>query len=175
MKVTGYALREALRKWQLKRETAAGQFADTLFEFPTARGKKPKPHEIAEKVDRAERAIAALQTAQALYNASVWVTLPFYGESVQLTRAIKLIGALGRVEKLWRIAATGKRDKYASFRSDDPKRLKEGEMLAEPTITPEEAAKSVEGYASQLGAIRQVVAVANATEITIDLEPGLIE
>ncbi len=178
MQVTGYALREALRKWQLKRETAAAQFADSLFEFPTARGKKPKPDEIAEKVDRAERAIAGLQTAQGVYNSQVWVhwdgpTGP--SESIQLTRAIKLIGAFGRVEKLWRIAATGKKDKYAHYRSDDPGRLKEGELLAERTVTPEEAADRVEAYAAKLGALRQAVAIGNATPAEIDLDASLLE
>lgn len=180
MQVTGYALREALRKWQLKRETAATQFADSLFEFPTARGKKPKPDDIVAKVVQAERAIAALQTAQAVYNSKVWV---HWGdtagnasaENIQLTRAIKLIGAFGRVEKLWRVAATGKKDKYAHYRSDDPGRLKEGELLAERTISPEDAADRVESFASKLGVLRQAVAIGNATPTEIDLDGSLLE
>lgn len=178
MQVTGYALREALRKWQLKRETAAAQFADSLFEFPTARGKKPTPDAIAEKVDRAERAIAALQTAQSVYNHKVWVAWksPDGEQTVRLTSAIKLIGAFGRIEKLWRVAATGKKDKYAHYRSDDPGRLKEGELLAERTISPEDAAARVETYAAQLGVLRQAVAIGNASALDIeDLDGSLLE
>jgi len=168
MQITGYELRERLRKLQLERETAAAQFADSLFEFPTARGKKPKPEEIVGIVDRCERAIAAVQAAQSLYNAKVYASVR--GESMQLTVAIKLIGALGRVEKLWRIAATGKKDKYAHYRSDDPGRLKEGELLAERTITPEAAAEHVSAYAERLGALRMAVALANATPIDLDVD-----
>lgn len=172
--VTGYKLREALRKWQLKRETAAVQFPGTLLVFPGE--EKPTPEAIAIAVVEAETRIAAIQTAQTIYNTRVLVG--FEGRTITLLEAIKLVGALGRVEKLWRVAATGKKDKYAHYRSDDPGRLKEGEILAKRALTHEQAAAHVEAIAARLGVLRETIAVANANRMTLlaeDLDPSLLE
>lgn len=174
MKVTGYKIREALRKWQLKRETAAVQFHGTLLVFPGE--EKPAPASIVRAVTEAETRIAALQTAQTIYNTRVLVQ--FEGRTITLLEAIKLVGALGRVEKLWRVAAVGKKDKYAHYRSDDPGRLKEGEILAKRALTHEEAAAHVEAIAARLGALRETIAVANANVVTLQpesLDPALFE
>lgn len=172
MQVTGYKLREALKRWQLTRETAAVQFPETLKVFPGET--KPKPDEMASRVEKAERAIAALQTAQARYNMAV--SALYKGERMPLITAIKLCGALGRVEKLWRMAATGKRDKYALYRSDDPTRMKEGEILAKRAISHEEAAAHVASVSAETGALREAISVANATSVAIEnLDASLFE
>lgn len=172
MQVTGYKLREALRRWQLRRETAAVQFPETLKVFPGE--EKAKPEEMAAIVEKAERAIAALQTAQLRYNGAV--NVPYKGSEIPLITAIKLCGALGRVEKLWRLAATGKRDKYAHYRSDDPTRIKEGEIFAKRAISPEEAAAHVAFMGAELGALREAISIGNASSKDIkDLDASLFE
>ena len=157
MKVNGYRLREALRRHQLIRETAAAQFTPSLIVFPGE--KKQSPFDIAGAVERAELAIAAIQTAQSQYNASV--PLLIGGEARSLTSAIKRLGALQRVEKLWRVAATGKKDKYAHYRSDSPDRKKADEVIAERAVSPEEAMMAAEIVAKELGALREAIATAN--------------
>ena len=171
MKVNGYRLREALRRHQLIRETAAAQFTPSLIVFPGE--KKQSPFDIAGAVERAELAIAAIQTAQSQYNASV--PLLIGGEARSLTYAIKRLGALQRVEKLWRVAATGKKDKYAHYRSDSPDRKKADEVIAERAVSPEEAMMAAEIVAKELGALREAIATANARELDIDLDASLLE
>lgn len=172
MKVTGYKLREGLRAWQLRRETAAVQFPDTLKVFPGE--DKPTPESIVAQVEKAERAIAIIQSEQTTYNTNVVITVD--GERMSLLHAIKLVGGLGRVEKLWRVAATGKRDKYAHYRSDDPGRIKADEILAKRAISPEDAAKRVGALATEIGRLREAIAVGNATVIEIEnLDAALFE
>lgn len=172
MKVTGYKLREAIQGLELLKQTAAAQFADTLLVFPGH--EKPSPKIIADRVEHAELQIAALQTAQGQYNQTVRVELG--GFAVSLAAAIKTKGGLERVAKLWRIAATGKRDKYARYRSDAPDRIKSDEVMAIKAIAPEAAMNEVARLMKEIGRIKEAIAVGNATSVEIEsLEPALFE
>lgn len=171
MKVTGYKLREALRRWQLRRETAAGQFGDTLKAFP-GENKLP-PQSVANLVTRAEETIAVLQSEQTVYNTRVSVTVN--GVRHSLLHAIKLVGAYGRIEKMWR-GNIGKKDKYQFYRHDDPNRRKADEIVARPTMTPDEIAKEAANVGTLLAVLREAIAVANATELEHEnLDASLFE
>lgn len=66
MKITGYAIREAIKQQELRRDTASRTFADTLKVFPGE--EKDSPETVVAAFLTAEKAIARLQTAQARYN-----------------------------------------------------------------------------------------------------------
>lgn len=169
MKVTGYTLREALRLWQLRRDTAAGQFPKVLTAF---KGEgKPSPETIGANVLSAETAIATLQAAQAQYNSSVRVPVAG-GRELTLLECIKRIGGLGRVEKLWRTAATVKEDRYSLT---DSKTRKTDEIVAERTVSYEAAGAKAAEYGKLLGKYREAIAVGNAREVDIDLDAALLE
>lgn len=161
MKITGYGLREAIRLWETRRDVAANAFPDSLKAFPGE--EKGAPKHLYDQFLRAERAIAALQEAQARYN--LMAKLPFEGEEITLCRAVKLLGPAGRGAKLWRDAiGGGKRDSYGYHREDTRQKdtlyqvrtLSAAECLAEATAADKIA-----------GQLRQGVARANATEVLI--------
>lgn len=169
MKVTGYKLREALRRWQLRRDTASGQFSKVLTAFPGE--KKPTPYDIAEQVLTAELSIASLQAAQSYYNSQVHVMVG--GTEITLLECIKRVGGLGRVEKMWRTAATVKEDRYALH---DLRTRKTDEVVAERTVTYEAAGKNAAELGQRLGAYREAIATGNAREVDIpSLDAALFE
>lgn len=169
MKVTGYKLREALRRWQLRRDTAAGQFTKVLTAFPDE--KKPSPYDIAEQVLTAELSIANLQSAQSIYNSTVRVTVGAI--DLTLLECIKRVGGLGRVEKMWRTAATVKEDRYSLH---DTRTRKADEVVAERTVTYEVAGKNAAELGQRLGAYREAIAIGNAREVELaNLDAALLE
>jgi hypothetical protein len=173
MKVTGYMLREAIKQHELRREAAYRAFNDALKVFPGE--VKDSPVSIVEQLLAAERAIAALQTAQMRYNLAVRVELYGHGwdrTAMTLGEAIKLVGGESRAEKLWRSAAGPKKDKYR-YESDE---IDPTHVRAQPTIKPQEAVKLATAAGKRAGALRAAIATANATEVEIeDLSPALFE
>lgn len=167
MKVNGYKLREALRRWQLRRDTAAGQFPKVLTAFPDDH--KPSPVDIAAAVVTAETNIAALQTAQTAYNQRI--TVEAQGHTFSLLGAIKSVGGLGRVEKMWRTASAPPKDRYMSNDETRPA----DQVVAKRQITYEQAAAYASDIGKQLGALREAIATGNARELEVDLDPALFE
>ena len=166
MKVNGYMLREAIRRWQLRRDTAVGQFPKTLTSF--ANEVKPSPDEIGKAALEAELAIAQLQTAQTQYNARVVVD---YAPGWTLIRCIKTVGGVARIEKLWRTAAVIEKSPFASLVAT----RKADELVATRVLSYEDAAKRTEELGKMLSGLREAIAVANATELDIDLDAKLLE
>lgn len=174
MKVTGYALREAIKIHDLQRSATASQFDGSLHAFEGE--SKDNPKDVVRMYLDSERAIAALQTAQAEYNLRVKVNvknLEGKDESMTLSEAIKCIGGIARCEKMWRSAASPKSDKY-SYRNDDLVR-DAGQVRAQPTVTQREALGNATKMAKFAGAVRAAIATANATELDIEsLNPQLL-
>lgn len=171
MKVTGYKLREALRRWQLRRDTAAGQFDKSLMAFPGE--DKAKPDDIASAVLVAEQAIASLQTTQTRYNVAVTVHAGEFGK-LTLLGCVKRIGGLARVEKMWRGAA-GTEKKRASLYEALHARDKD-QVQAVRTVSYDDASKRAEAIGRQLAALREAIATGNATELAIeDFDAALLE
>ncbi len=166
MKITGYALREAIKRWTLRRDAAVAQFEGTLKKFDDE--EKDTPVEVMARLTEAELRIARLQTAQAQYNLSVNVHVSVPGiieKEMNLCMAVKLIGGVGRQEKLWRnIAAPGK-DPYGS-RMGEISRDKDT-VFAKSTVSQKDAAVLAEGKARISSALVTAIAKANAVEIDI--------
>ncbi len=166
MEVTGYRIREALRRWQLRRDTAAGEFKGTLLAFPD--DQKPTPDSVAERLAVAEAAISSLQVTQSSYNLGVQVLVG--GELRSLMHCIKLVGGLGRLERAWRDAAVEKEDRYGYGSGERTA----GTVVKARTISHEEAAKRTERYAAELAELREAIALGNSTPLDIDLDVRLL-
>lgn len=166
MKVSGYQLREAIKAQAARRDFAASQFTDVLKAFPDEH--KPAPGDVGAELLKAEEAVAKLQVAQMRYNLQVY--LP--GGELTLAQAIKMIGGVGRAEKLWRAAAAPKKDRYSLHNEDS--RAKDT-LVAAPTVSRETAHELATKLARHAATLRQGIAVANATVIdVIDLDASLL-
>lgn len=169
MQVTGYMLREAVRIQTLRRDTAAGQFNDSLKKFPDE--KKATPDEVIKRVREAEESISALQVAQSRYNLAVRVELP-NGRRATLLECIKRIGGLGRIEKTWRSAAKVK--ERGLF--DDDRTREPGVVVQERQLSVDDASVRTEQVNRELGALRILIAAGNAQKVDIeDLDASLFE
>ena len=169
MKITGYALREALTLHELRSRTAAGSFDGSLKSFDDE--EKDSPTNIVNSYLTAETAIAKLQVVQLRYNLAVNVDVN--GETMTLAEAIERVGGDARAEKFWRSAATPKTDRYGYGGNDtrDPN-LK----VAKATLSATEATKLATQAAKRAGGFRQAIAVGNSREVEIqNLDNSLFE
>lgn len=174
MKVTGYQLREALRRWQLRRDSAASRFKDSLHKF--AGEEKEGPQLVASRVSGAEASIAQLQSWQARYNLKVHVQVRSVDKqtTLPLLEAVKLLGGLTRSEKAWREAAVVKKGSaYFSLRSN-PLERDGDKLIAQRTVSYEDAGKEAEAYARSISALREAIAVGNASELTLEGFPAAL-
>jgi len=162
MKVTGYKIREALKMAQLELSTIGSQFGDSLFCFEGEA--KPSPKNIIISIQQLERNIARLQTAQAMYNLTVMITVGH--ERLTLEEAIKRVGGAGRISKMWRVAAQGNQvDKWELRQSMS---RKTDEIQAQPTISKIEALEETKVSEKYASALRNAIAIGNTTEVTLD-------
>ncbi len=171
MQVTGYQIREALRRWNLRRDAESALFEDSLRRFPD--DEKPAPKTVIENFTAADRAIALLQVAQDRYNLAVTIEVKWGDgrgvngiDTMTLAEAVKLVGGAGRVEKMWRSAANPQKDRYASreeVRNPD-------EVRAKPVMKTGDILVEADKSARYAGALRQAIALANGREIDLSDE-----
>lgn len=165
-KVTGFRLREAIKTWELRRNTASKQFEDArwLFEGES----KPALDDLANAFVQAESAIARLQTAQARYNLAVEVDVQ--GQTMPLAAAVKMVGGAARLEKLWR-ETTQAPQQYGygmqMIRTKDQER-------ARPAVDVGTAVTRTEVAATRASALRHAIAMANSVEREVELDPTLL-
>lgn len=167
MKVTGYKLREAIRRVELQRDTTAGLFKDSLHVFEGE--SKADPIDLMKQFRDAEYAAAALQEAQQRYNLRVSVSV--YSKALSLAVAVKMLGGAGRAAKMWRESISKKEDRYGNHleRSKD---TEAATRVVAYSVALREANKA-DAYAGEL---RAAIATGNATEMEIEsLEPILFE
>lgn len=170
IRVTGYTLREAIKQYELRRDTAARAFNDSLKAFPDEQ--KETPRAVVDQFLAAEKAIVSLQVAQAKYNLNVYVEAN--GDRMSLEEAVKAIGGFARAEKMWRTAAGPKPDRYGNYRDNDER--DPTKLISRPTVTASEAVKLASAAAKRAGALRAAIATGNATSIEVnDLDPALFE
>jgi hypothetical protein len=169
MKITGYDLRDAISGWQLKRDAATKAFDGSLYKFPDEN--KETPNEVVASIEAAELIIAKLQTAQMEYNLKVQLKLP--GGTLSLAEAIKRVGGLGRIEKMWKSAASPKKRSYLDL--DEVPTRDDGRIVAERQLNTKEVIEQASKVGKLAGKFRSAIAVGNATEVDIDLDPSLFE
>jgi len=170
MKVDGYALREAIKQWELRKGAAEQAFKGSLNRFPGEEAKEA-PQQVVASFSQAEEAIATLQVAQMRYNLAVTVSVS--GETMPLAKAIKMIGGEGRVEKMWKTAAAPQ-ERISCF--DDRLTRDPTQERAVPTMTQKDLVRHAASASKRCGSFRAAIATANATSIDItDLNPRLFE
>lgn len=130
---------------------------------------KPSPKEIAKAVVDAEAAIGLLQLEQTRYNLAVKVQLE--GEEVPLLFCVKMLGGLGRVEKMWRGASTIKDERYFGDRNVRDK----DQLVAARTVSYEDASKETAALDKRLGRLREAIANGNARVVEMNLDATLFE
>lgn len=164
MKITGYALREALKQHELVKSTAEGEFRGSLTYTEEVVPVGDSPQEIVSSYEAAELAISKLETAQAMYNLAV--TVNFEGKQISLLSAIKLVGFLGRVEKMWKTAiANPVQPVY--YENQKPQKR---------SVSAQEALNFAKAYGKKCNTLRAAIAVANGVEIDIpDLDPSIFD
>lgn len=183
MKITGYKLREALKKQELRRDAALAQFKSSLYRFEG--DDKLSPDDVMKTITEAETAIAKIQAAQTEYNSKIQVTVSFsatrngkkeaQSEKMSLCAAVKTLGGAGRVEKLWRDAAGTKQDTRRYYDEKAEMTRQTDHVYAKSVLTPKETLERAHWAASWSAALRSSVAAANATEVEIDLDSSLLE
>lgn len=169
MKITGYRLREAIKMHELRRNTWAGQFTDSLIKFKD--DDKTHPQVISKNFLAEEEAVARLQAVQARYNLAIMVSI--LGQKMSLCEAVKRVGGAGRVEGMWRQAAGGKKERYGYGNDNERDPSKE---RAQPQMTINEITKEAHLASKFAGALRSAIATANTQELEIeDLDASLFE
>lgn len=163
MRVTGYQLREAIKAQSARRDFAAAQFADTLKVFPGET--KPNPLEVMNQLTAAEYAVAMLQVAQMRYNLQVKIG------AATLAEAVKRIGGIARVEKMWRVVAAPKKDRYSLSERGE---RNADTIVAHDAVSRDAAHAQAQVMARHASTLRQEIAVANATVIEMDLDASLL-
>lgn len=170
MKTTGYALKQAIKQQELRKDTAANMFNGSLKAFPDE--KKDPPQRVIAQFLTAETAVAKLQVAQMRYNLAVQVNAA--GEKMTLAEAIKRVGGEARTEKYWRTAAGLTNDRHSRYGADDER--DPTKVVSVATITPQESVASAVQAAKRAGALRAAIAVGNTEVVEIeDLNPALFE
>ncbi len=169
MKITGYRLREAIKMHELRRNTWAGQFTDSLVKFKD--DDKAHPLAIAKNFHAEEEAVAKLQAVQAHYNLTVMVSI--LGQKMSLCEAVKRVGGAGRVEGMWRAAAGGKKERYG-YGNDNERDPSKERAHAQMTMT--EITKEAQTASKFAGALRSAIATANTQEVEVEnLDASLFE
>jgi hypothetical protein len=167
MKVTGYQIREAIRKHELSRDTAAKLFKKSQHVFEGDE-EKAHPKDIMNAFTGAELAVVSLQEAQQRYNLAV--TVDVQGEKMTLCSAVKRLGGAGRVEKMWRDAVCEKEDRYGY----NDRERQEGTIVAKRVVPHRDAIEAANKAAGFAGALRAAVAMGNSTVVEVeDLDGAL--
>lgn len=173
MKITGYKLRAALQRWQLRRDAAAGQFKDSLLAFEG--DDKTGPMELSDTILNAEMATAELQTWQSRYNLLVTVTVGEGDKSrrMPLAQAVKEHGGIERSFKRWVGASKIQKDRYAHI---TPTTRDKDATVSRRTISYAEATTLAAAEAERRQRYTEAIAGGNAAEVELDnFPPALLE
>ena len=170
MLVTGHQLKEIIHLKQLELLTIQTQFEDSLFKFEGE--EKEHPADVVTQIQKLEHEIATLQTAQGYYNDVVTVTIEGLKDPVKLAYAIKAVGGAGRVAKMWRLAAQGKRrDRWDRMQAET---RRTDEEKARPIMEWKEALKKAKEAEKFAGSMRSAIATGNTNEVSINfIDPTL--
>lgn len=160
--ITGYQLREALKRWRIRRDVADKQFSDSLWGFE--KDEKPSPNEIAGAFAQADQIIAQLQDLQQEFNRNTFVEVA--GKKITLSLAIKLVGGAGRLESMWRKAATDTGTGDARYYGV-PQSRKADEEYRSRRIPQKDAIELSDNAAAYASALRAAIAGANAHKIVL--------
>lgn len=177
LKVNGYEIRNAIQRWEIRKDAAYNLFNDSLHIFEGQI--KLSPDLVSTKITEAENAMAILQVAQSRYNLKVMLSVKITNDDntvMTLCQAVKILGGAGRISKLWRESVSPKKDRYSY--SDNGLERDSGKERAKSVLDLETRmarANEKDIYASSL---RAAIASGNATSIDceeLQLDPKLLK
>ncbi len=171
MKITGYKLMDRLEELKELARTVDTQFKPSLFKFETDKD-KPDPRALMALYSDYENRITLIQEAQAEYNLRVFVEV--MGERMTLHRVVRTGSVIGRLKNQWRAAATEGAPAYYSGYNSMLARDKEHEY-AQRVVDVVECNALADAANKQALAYKQAVRAGNATEIELELDPGVFE
>jgi len=157
VKVTGYQLREAIRRTALDRDTSFASFKASQTAFP---GEVKEPTKAMEAYLEAEEKLARLQAAQDQYNLTVKAD-----DGQTLAFIVNFIGGLGRSAKGWREMATPKVDRY-SFHSEATRSTTD--IVAAPTLDRDTVVRQAKLIDKTFSHYRALVGTLNNVQLEIE-------
>ena len=170
MKINGYKLREALKFWNAKREATLSLFEGSLTKFKDEN--KKTPDEVISDFLEAEGAIVSLQTEQMRYNLAV--TVRVHNNEMTLASAIKKLGGVGRVEKIWKAASKPVvKGRYGHIENKVITYKEKDTEYAERVVSFESALERAAVAGREAAVYREAVSIGNSKEIETDLSPKL--
>ena len=174
MKISGNKLREAIRRWTVRRDTVHELFGDSLWFFDSEKEDRENPETLMQKFQQADCAIAQLQVAQSDYNLKNQVDVSPHRDhgKMTLSEAIKRVGGVGRAEKMWRTAASSK---SADRGYRDPTVRSKDEEHAKKAVQPSVAANFAAEAARLASQYRAAISSANNVEIDLHVDAKLFE
>ncbi len=161
MQITGFQIREAIKRHVLRRDTSDRLFKLSLFAF--AGEDKKKPQAVMLEYATADNAIAALQDLQQKFNHATKVKVG--DKEMPLSMAVKLVGGAGRQEKQWRTATltTGR-----GYRDDEIEITRsQSEHHATKQVTVDEAVALANTAAELAGQFRAAISEGNLQTIEV--------
>lgn len=99
MEITGLKLRDAIKRWEIRRDSLKIQFENARYKFEDEA--KDSPLDLSDKIVQAESNIVTLQCLQIRYNQQVKVRSDLLQKDISIAEGVKLSGAYDRVTKLW--------------------------------------------------------------------------
>jgi hypothetical protein len=170
--VTGYKIRDAMARRQLRIESDMVAFPTTLTKF--AGEEKESPQVVGARLLSEETLLAELQSAQVSYNNGVVVRVA--GKEMTLTKAIKLLGGANRQLTLWRsvvgtASSVARRRSYGYEDAMAPTQRAKDTEYSVPTLSRAEARTELEKAMSLCNALKAAVAEGNAKPFDVDVPP----
>ncbi len=163
---TGFQIQDAIRKWKQARDILTTNFQATLFDFPDSERATPK--QLMDRIERAERAMAELQTLQQAYSLKVKVELN--KEFISLALAVKLLGGYTRANTAWLKAAKGETgtDKYSRYAARNTVTVKkEGETHQIKRVSDDDALNESQRTMLLVNLLRAAIAKGNTEVIEV--------
>ena len=169
MKVTGYQLREAIKRATQRAEMSRNVFKDSATGFED---ESKDPMTSATAFDNCGVDVALLQALQQQYNQTVMLEgISVRNAPVSLAVGVKLVGHAGAIEKEWRNMASAKRERYGSDPATERDNTK---TYAKKLVTPAMAMRQSEICGAFAAKLRAAIAVANNTALDMDIDPALL-
>lgn len=165
MQVNGFKLQLVLKRLTAQRELELSRFGDTLWVFEGDDG-KATPDQVAERYLELERKIAKVQVAQTVYNNSITIE-PEGFEPMPLQHAVKFIGGLTRLERLWKSTVKPKETPRWA-RSDDGQKVRDKEKdYARARLNTDELMKRTMDLNKLVSNLRGAIQTGNGTVVDV--------
>jgi hypothetical protein len=164
MQVNGYQVREALKRWNLRRDTLSKQIEGAAWAFP---GETKEPAVFGNVLDRlveAEGAVATLEDLQQSYNQKVAVALD--GKTGPLSLLVKQVRFCAAREQFWKGYLAKNPDE--GYRGEHQLTREANKVSAARVIPIEVAMANAERCGSLVARMRAAIAQANGSNVEVD-------